>query len=271
MEEKKITPKEEQNRRQFMKKAAGLGVLGIAAAGGIWAAKDFKSDKERLRPPGAVEEDRFLTMCIKCGQCLQVCPYDSIELEDIDGKASVGTAYIDPLARGCYLCEAFPCVLACPTGALDHESNVIENVHMGMAIVVNESACLALENKKVSKEMIARIYDHTKVISDQEKQSVKVEIYNTDPEKVILQKTLLQKLSQQEGKNCSICADLCPFTPDPSKAIGMVSKEGGLFPEIRDACVGCGACVELCPTKVLQILPYATYADVYGKKGARNV
>jgi len=46
----------------------------------------------------------------------------------------------------------------------------------------------------------------------------------------------------------------------------MVSKGGGLFPEIRDACVGCGACVELCPTKVLQILPYATYAEVYEKK-----
>jgi ferredoxin-type protein NapG len=273
MEEKeqKMTSKEEQKRRQFMKQAAGLGVLGIAAAGGIWAAKKFKPEKERLRPPGAVEEDRYLTMCIKCGQCLQVCPYDSILLELAEGKAGVGTAYIDPLARGCYLCEAFPCVLACPTGALDHESNVIEKVHMGMAIVVNESACLALTNKKVTKEMISRIYDHTKVISEQEKANVKVEMYDNDSEKVMLQKRLLKKLSEQEGKNCSICADLCPFTPDPSKAIGMVSKKGGLFPEIRDACVGCGACVELCPTKVLQILPHATYADVYQKnKGTEN-
>ncbi len=263
---------QEKKRRQFMKQAAGLGVLGIAAAGGIWAAKDFKRGENRLRPPGAVEEDRFLTMCIKCGQCLQVCPYDSIKLEDIDGKAGVGTAYIDPLARGCYLCEAFPCVLACPTGALDHESNVIEKVHMGMAIVVNESACLALEGKKVTEEMIGRIYDHTAVISESERVNRKVEIYDNDTEKVRLQKTLLQKLNTHEGKSCNLCADLCPFTPDPSKAIGMVDKSGGLFPEIRDACVGCGACVELCPTKVLQILPYATYADVYEKKkGTKHV
>jgi len=267
----KTTSKEEKQRRQFMKQAAGLGVLGIAAAGGIWSAKGFKPEKERLRPPGAVEENKYLSMCIKCGQCLQVCPYDSIKLEDIEGKAGVGTAYIDPLARGCYLCEAFPCVLACPTGALDHESNVIEKVHMGMAIVVNESACLALENKKVTKEMISKIYNHTQVISSQEKANVKVEMYANDSEKVMLQKTLLKKLSEQEGKNCTICADLCPFTPDPSSAIGMVSKDGGLFPEIRDACVGCGACVELCPTKVLQILPHATYADVYQKnKGVAN-
>ncbi len=273
MEEKKqkMMPKEEQKRRQFMKQAAGLGVLGITSAGGIWAAKDFKPEKERLRPPGAVEEDRYLSMCIKCGQCLQVCPYDAIKLEDIDGEAGVGTAYINPLARGCYLCEAFPCVLACPTGALDHESNVIEKVHMGMAIVVNESACLALENKKVTKEMIAHIYKHTLVISSEEKAKVQVTMYDSDSEKVMLQKTLLKKLNAQEGKNCTICADLCPYTPDPSTAIGMIAKNGGLFPEIRDACVGCGACVELCPTKVLQILPRATYADVYQKnKGVGN-
>jgi ferredoxin-type protein NapG len=273
MEEKvqKTASKEEQKRRHFMKQAAGLGVLGIAAAGGIWAAKGFKPEKGRLRPPGAVPEEQYLSMCIKCGQCLQVCPYDSIKLEDYDGKAGVGTAYIAPLERGCYLCEAFPCVLACPTGALNHESNVIEKVHMGMAIVVNESACLALTNKKVTGEMIGRIYDHTKVITPEERKSRKVEVFANDPEKVILQKELLQKLSAQEGKNCSLCADLCPFEPDPSRAIGMVSKEGGLFPEIRDACVGCGACVELCPTKVLQILPYATYAEVYEKnKGSKN-
>jgi ferredoxin-type protein NapG len=258
---------EEKKRRNFMKQAAGLGVLGIAAAGGIWAAKDFKRGTKRLRPPGAVEEDTFLSMCIKCGQCLQVCPYDSIKLEDIDGKAGVGTAYIAPLERGCYLCEAFPCVLACPTGALDHEANVIEKVHMGMAIVVNESACLALEKKKVTKEMIGRIYDHTKVISEEERRNRKVVINENDPEKVILQKQLLQKLDKEEGNPCSICADLCPFEPDPSQAIGMISKNGGLFPQIREACVGCGACVELCPTKVLQIVPYATYAGIYEKRG----
>jgi len=269
--EKKKSLKEEQKRRKFMKQVAGLGVLGLASAGGIWAAKDFKPDKARLRPPGAVPEDQYLTMCIKCGQCLQVCPYDSILLEDYDGKAGVGTAYIAPLERGCYLCEAFPCVLACPTGALDHEANVIEKVHMGMAIIVNESACIALKNEKVTPEMIGRIYDHTKVITPEERRSRKVEVDPNEPEKVILQKELLQKLSKQEGKVCTLCAELCPFEPDPTLAIGMISKDGGLFPEIREACVGCGACVELCPTKVLQILPGASYADVYQKnKGAEN-
>ena len=269
--ENKMTPKNDKKRRHFMKQMTGLGVLGIAAAGGIWGAKDFKGSQNRLRPPGAVEKDRFLSMCIKCGQCLQVCPYDAIKLEDIDGEAGVGTAYINPLERGCYLCEAFPCVLACPTGALDHEANVIEKVHMGMAIVVNESACLALTGEAVTTEMIGHIYDHTQVISEAERVARKVEIADTDSEKMVLQKTVLQKLNAREGKNCTLCADLCPFTPDASLAIGMIDKNGGLFPEIREACVGCGVCVELCPTKVLQVVPYATYADIYQKnKGASH-
>ncbi len=262
--------KEEKQRRDFMKQVTGLGVLGLVAAGGIWAAKDFKHEKQRLRPPGAVEEDKFLSMCIKCGQCLQVCPYDSINLEDIDGKAGVGTAYIEPKARGCYLCEAFPCVLACPTGALDHESNEIEKVHMGMAIIVNESACLALEKKRVTKEMVGRIYDHTKVITSAEKRDHRVVIYDNDSEKIKLQKTLLEKLDKEIGKPCTLCATVCPFEPDPSQAIGMISKNGGLFPEIREACVGCGACVEVCPTQVIDIKPYATYSEIYGKKGGNN-
>ncbi len=49
---------------------------------------------------------------------------------------------------------------------------------------------------------------------------------------------------------------MCPFHPDPTKAIGMVdAKGGGLLPEIREACNGCGACVELCPTDVIKIVP----------------
>ncbi len=259
-----MTP-EEKRRRDFMKNIAGLGVLGLAAGAGIYFAPKLKADKLLLRPPGAVEEDDFLKLCIKCGQCLQVCPYDSILLEDIDGGASVGMAYIDPFKRGCYLCEAFPCILACPTGALDHEKDEIKYVHMGMAIIVNESACLALKNEPVPDSAIDRIYDHTKILSPEERHEHKVIMRGDENEKEELQKKILEDLEKFRGKQCTICADMCPFHPNPEDAIGMVSRNGGLIPEIREACVGCGACVELCPTQVLNIVPRATYEEIYGK------
>jgi len=263
---------ESKKRRQFMQQMTGLGVLGLVAAGGILGAPYLEAEGERLRPPGAVPEKEFLGLCIKCGQCLQVCPYDSIILEDVDGKASVGMAYIEPRDRGCYLCEAFPCILACPSGALDHEHDSIEFVHMGIAVVHDPQGCLAKTGKPVPDEAINRIYEHTKVLTDAERRDHKVTVNPDDPEKVVLQKQLLQKLEKHRGEEpCTICADMCPFHPDPSKAIGMVdAKGGGLLPEIREMCNGCGACVELCPTDVIKVIPRKSYADIYGKKDAKN-
>jgi len=259
--------KEEKKRREFLKNIAGLGVLGLAAMAGIYGANYLKAEELILRPPGAVDEERFLALCIKCGQCLQVCPYDSIFLEDIDGKAGVGTAYIDPDKRGCYLCKAFPCILACPTGALDHDKAEMKFIHMGMAIIVNESACLALYNKKVPDSAIDAIYDHSLALTKEEREQKRVFDILNPSEKRELQVELLKKLEKFRGQDCTICADLCPYLPDPSLAIGMVAKNGGYIPEIREKCVGCGACVELCPTDVLKIVPRATYDEIYNKRG----
>jgi len=262
-----MTP-EEKKRRKFIQQISGLGVLGLAAAGGILGGSYLKATDIRLRPPGAIPEDEFIGLCIKCGQCLQVCPYDTIKLEDIDGKVGVGMAYIEPRERGCYLCEAFPCILACPSGALDHEHDSIEFVHMGVALIHNPDACLAKLKKPVPDSAIDRIYDHTKVLTDEEHKEYKVTIKPDDPEKVELQKDLLKKLEKHRGeKICTICADMCPFHPDNSLAIGMINtKDGGMLPEIREACNGCGACVELCPTDVIKVIPRKSYSDIYGRK-----
>jgi ferredoxin-type protein NapG len=247
---------------------AGLGVLGLASGAGIYFAPDLKAKELRLRPPGAVSEDQFLKLCIKCGQCLQVCPYDSIELEDIDGGASVGMAFIIPEKRGCYLCDAFPCMLACPSGALNHEHDNIKYVDMGIAVLTNMDSCLALKNKKVPNSAIDKIYDHTKILSSSEKKNKKIEITGLEKEKDKLQKILLQKLDKFRDEPCTICATLCPY-PTPTDAIGMIKKGGGLIPEIREACVGCGACVELCPVSILKVIPRENYTSVY-KKGKKN-
>jgi len=167
-------------RRKFVKKMTGLGVLGFASGAGLYFAPDLRANRLILRPPGAVSENRFLELCIKCGQCLQVCPYDSIELEGIKGGAGEGMAFINPSKRGCYLCPAFPCMLACPSGALDHSHDNIKYV-----------------------------------------------------------------------------------------AIGMVKSGKGHIPEIREACVGCGACVELCPVEILKVIPRESYNNIY-KKGKKN-
>ncbi len=255
-----------KDRRKFLKQIAGLGVLGLAAAGVVIGGEALLEREESpLRPPGAMPEHEFLALCIKCGQCLQVCPYDSILLEDVGGKAGLGTAYIDPERRGCYLCKALPCILACPSGALDHNvADDVRKIHMGVAIVADENACLALHGKPVPEAERDLIYEHTKVLTPSERRERKIVDIPAPSEKRTLQVELLKKVESYVGKRCSICADLCPY-PEPSLAIGMVEKGSGSIPEIREKCVGCGACVELCPTDVLKVIPRATYEEVYKK------
>ena len=48
----------QQSRRDFMSYST-LGVLGLALGGGILGTPYLRAHEARLRPPGAVEEDRF--------------------------------------------------------------------------------------------------------------------------------------------------------------------------------------------------------------------
>lgn len=254
------------DRRDFLKQLSAMGILGAVVAAGIGGASYLGADDTLLlRPPAAVDEDEFLALCIKCGQCLQVCPYDSIMLADIDQGNSVGTPFIDPLRRGCYLCPLLPCVLACPSGALDHHVEDVKVLEMGIAITPRMNACIARENKTVTKEMINRIYDHTKTLNPSEHQSYTLESFANKSDKRELEEKVLQKLETFVDKACTLCADMCPL-PNAQDAIRMVADvNGGQRPEILSACVGCGVCVEVCPTSVLAIKPRLRHEEYYTK------
>ncbi len=103
-----------------------------------------------LRPPGAFEVDKdFVQACIKCGKCVEVCPYDTLELATPgDGKAA-GTPYFKPREIPCYMCPDIPCTNNCPSGALDlkrlekeNEPVSINNSKMGIASIHKET-CIA--------------------------------------------------------------------------------------------------------------------------------
>ena len=58
-------------RRVFF--AGGAGALLALGARHLGAARYRKSDT-LLRPPGAVPEDRFAGLCIRCNNCVHACP-----------------------------------------------------------------------------------------------------------------------------------------------------------------------------------------------------
>jgi len=134
------------SRRQFIKRGV-TAPFALALAGGLVTVPFLRKADSRgfyLRPPGALEEKRFQGACVRCGKCVQACPYRSIKLAGPDAGAGIGTPVIIAREEPCYLCPDLPCARACPSGALDKELQEIEKVQMGTAVIVDRENCLSL-------------------------------------------------------------------------------------------------------------------------------
>jgi len=80
-----------------------------------------KADKfiaPQLRPPGAIAELSFLMKCTRCNACVQACPHNAITQADEKNGSAMGTPIIIPSSQVCMMCKDFPCIAACPSGAL---------------------------------------------------------------------------------------------------------------------------------------------------------
>ncbi len=138
------------DRRRFflkMARSTGLAILG----GLTWSAyvDEVKATELILRPPAALSEDDFLATCIKCGLCVESCPFDTLKLAKPGDNKPLGTPYFTPRDIPCYMCPDIPCVPVCPTGALDMTSVQndkkeldINKADMGIA-VVDHNNCIA--------------------------------------------------------------------------------------------------------------------------------
>ncbi|SFV57115.1 Ferredoxin-type protein NapG (periplasmic nitrate reductase) [hydrothermal vent metagenome] len=137
-----------ERRKFLLTMARDVGLL--AFGGFIWSAyvDEAVANKLALRPPGALKGKDFLSTCIKCGLCVEACPYDTLKLASPGENIPIGTPYFEPRDVPCYMCPDIPCVPACPTGALDKESVStdgkldIDKADMGVAIVDTKN-CIA--------------------------------------------------------------------------------------------------------------------------------
>lgn len=91
-----------------------------------------------FRPPGAIQENRFLAECTRCGDCAAACPHDAIVPAPPRFREGAGFPMIDPDHQPCRWCADFPCIAACEPNAL---SNLIPKA-LGTARITRQT-CLA--------------------------------------------------------------------------------------------------------------------------------
>ncbi len=135
------------SRRTFLAETAG----GIAGAGllatGLASVATPASARPAwlLRPPGALPEKAFLSACVRCGQCVQACPYDTLRPARVGEGTAPGTPVFEARKVACEMCPDVPCVKACPTGALDPALQDINEARMGLAVLIDRENCLNIQ------------------------------------------------------------------------------------------------------------------------------
>lgn len=248
-----------QDRRRLLRTAllAG-GVLGAALSGYLPLVY---AQKQRLRPPGALDEKDFLGSCIKCGQCVQVCPVQAIKLADLVDGFGVGVPYIDARAQACdFSCDAVQCILACPTGSLayhkpaflpvragaslaakpilkakekDPEPTLNLKERMGVARLTRPEACLAVQGKGFKGPARGADFDGQMRYMDVDRwKPIRIADHPYDV------------------AECNLCVSECPV----GGAIRMESLQTAdgktrRQPVVLEPCVGCGVCEMVCPTE----------------------
>jgi len=131
-------------RRDFLLVSA----LAASSLGFRSGPLSFRRQRSVIRPPAALEEEEFIDRCIRCGNCMKVCPTNVLQPVSFEsGIEGVWTPRLIPEIGYCeYNCTL--CGKTCPTGAIRNIS--LEQKHdtrLGLA-KVDRSICIAWAEEK---------------------------------------------------------------------------------------------------------------------------
>jgi len=134
-----------------MSRRVAIGALAAGAAlPGMLAAKRFvrpkKVDPFLLRPPGAADEKTFLNLCIRCGECMKVCPTGVLQPAGLaSGIEGIFSPRLMPrLIFEQTYCE-YACTLCgqvCPTGAIPLLDEQAKHAHPIGKAYFDHALCL---------------------------------------------------------------------------------------------------------------------------------
>lgn len=185
-----------------------LIISGSAAAGLFLLGATAKAQKTPalIRPPRVENEEKFLSLCIKCGRCISVCPTNVIGLADFaDGFKNIRTPVMDYRHGGCDFCDK--CIEVCPTGAL--EPYIGDTCIIGLAELTE--VCIALRTGGCTKCHDVCPYDA--VILDEKKRP---------------------SIDNEKCNGCGKCVSACPalvfqsFGSKKVRGIQVVPKKEGV-------------------------------------------
>jgi polyferredoxin len=204
-----------------------------------------------IRPPGSLDEPHFLDRCIRCGDCMKVCPTNALHPATLEGGVeSLWTPVLVPrigyCEPNCVLCSQ-----VCPTGAI-------------WEITVAEKTGARPAAPKPAASPTGEGGDSVLGIGDSGRQAgpgASPGPPATRPSKdpIRIGTAFYDRgrcLPWAMGVECIVCEEWCPTSPKsihlvPAEVAGRNGDTKTLKQPYVDPalCTGCGACEYACPIK----------------------
>lgn len=141
------------NRRRLFQ-AAGMGIAVAALGKTNIASKTSRNGYTKtsnaflIRPPGSLPEDEFIDSCVRCSECMKVCPTNGLQPALAEaGIEGLWTPVLVPrigeCSQNCNLCSK-----VCPSHAIQpFEVEEKPHIYIGQASI-DRSQCIAWNSDK---------------------------------------------------------------------------------------------------------------------------
>jgi ferredoxin-type protein NapF len=159
-----------------------------------------------LYPPGALDKERFTALCVRCGNCINICPsqiiFPNSDFAQVYGLPTPALRF----ESGYCLENCNRCTQVCPSGAITSLSVTDKNrIKIGIA-KINLEICLLADGKECTTCIKRCPYDAIVIKSSDDG-------FSTQP-----------WINETRCNGCGACEFFCPTRPKRAIKISTLSE-----------------------------------------------
>ncbi|MFQ6038589.1 MAG: 4Fe-4S binding protein [Candidatus Aminicenantales bacterium] len=175
-----------------------------------------RASEKLIRPPGALPEEEFLRKCVRCGECMKVCPTNALQPAMAEaGPEGLWTPMLVPEIGYCeYYCSL--CTQVCPSGAIKALTIEQKNqLKIGTAWI-DRNRCIPW---KFGDPCI--VCEEHCPVSPKAIKFMKIKVERQDG---VVKTPLAPVIDTEPCTGCGICENKCPVVDAPAIYVTSVGE-----------------------------------------------